>query len=239
MVVMKSWAMTDVGAVRKHNEDNLLDRPEIGLWVVADGAGGHDAGELASTMIVAELAKLPEIVSNCSLQPDISAIIKRVHESLQSEATQRGRGHIIASTFVSLNVFTGKYSCLWAGDSRAYLLRAGELKQLSHDHSLVQELVDTGKLSQQDAENHPHANVITRAVGDDSETLVIDEATGMAVSGDCFLLCSDGLCKTLSETEIRSILSAPRASSPAERLVAAALAHRVNDNVTAIVIDIP
>jgi protein phosphatase/serine/threonine-protein phosphatase Stp1 len=233
----RSWAMTDVGAVRKHNEDNMLSRPDLGLWVVADGAGGHESGEVASGMIVAELDRLPRHLSGAEVLSEVRLTLARVHEALRVEAASRGGNAMIASTFVALILRDRHFACLWAGDSRAYLLRQGVLSQVSRDHSLVQELVDSGTLAPEDAEHHPHANVITRAVGADSEVLALDKVIGQIEPGDRFLLCSDGLSKTLSEAEIASLLGAPDGVPPTELLITAALAHRVNDNVTAVVVE--
>jgi protein phosphatase/serine/threonine-protein phosphatase Stp1 len=234
----KSWAMTDVGAVRKHNEDNMLCRPDLGLWVVADGAGGHDSGEVASGMIVAELDRLPAHLSGAEVLAEVRLTLARVHAALRAEAAARGPNAMIASTFIALILRDRHFACLWAGDSRAYLLHRGVLRQISRDHSLVQELVDSGNLAPEDAERHPHANIITRAVGADAEVLELDKVIGQAEPGDRFLLCSDGLSKTLSEAEISSLLAAPDGVPPPELLIAAALAHRVNDNVTAVVVEV-
>jgi len=234
----KSWAMTDVGAVRKHNEDNLLSRPDLGLWAVADGAGGHESGEVASGMIVSELDRLPRDLSGAEVLAEVRLTLARVHDRLRAEAASRGPGAMIASTFVALILRDKHFACLWAGDSRAYLLRAGVLSQITRDHSLVQELVESGKLAAEDAERHPHANVITRAVGADAEALELDKVIGQAEPGDRFLLCSDGLSKTLSDAEIAGLLAAPEGVPPPELLIAAALAHRVNDNVTAVVVEV-
>jgi protein phosphatase/serine/threonine-protein phosphatase Stp1 len=235
---VKSWTLTDPGAVRKHNEDNLLSRPDLGLWVVADGAGGHSSGDLASGMIVAELDRLPKHLSGAEVLSEVRLALARVHEALRAAARQRGEDVMIASTFVSLILRDSHFACLWAGDSRAYLLRHGVLSQVSRDHSLVQELIDSGNLAAEDAEHHPHANVITRAVGADTETLELDKVIGTVEPGDRFLLCSDGLSKTLSEAEITSLLGAPDGVPPPELLIAAALAHRVTDNVTAVVVEV-
>jgi protein phosphatase/serine/threonine-protein phosphatase Stp1 len=234
----KSWAMTDAGAVRKHNEDNLLSRPDLGLWAVADGAGGHESGEVASGMIVSELDRLPRDLSGAEVLAEVRLTLARVHDRLRAEAASRGPGAMIASTFVALILRDKHFACLWAGDSRAYLLRAGALSQITRDHSLVQELVESGKLAAEDAERHPHANVITRAVGADAEALELDKVIGQAEPGDRFLLCSDGLSKTLSDAEIAGLLAAPEGVPPPELLIAAALAHRVNDNVTAVVVEV-
>ena len=237
MTQTRTWAKTDVGAVRKHNEDNMLARPDLGLWVVADGAGGHDSGEVASAMIVDTLATLPDRLSAGQLLAQVRLAITHVHQRLRDLAASRGENAMIASTFVSLIVSDGHFAVLWAGDSRCYLLRHGVLTQVSRDHSLVQELVDAGHLAPEDAESHPHANIITRAIGSDDDELILDKVIGTTEPGDRFLLCSDGLSKTLSEAEICSLLGAPDGAPPDELLIAAALAHRVNDNVTAVVVE--
>jgi protein phosphatase/serine/threonine-protein phosphatase Stp1 len=206
--------------------------------VVADGAGGHDSGEVASGMIVAELDRLPRDLSGAEVLSEVRLTLSRVHAALRAEAASRGPHAMIASTFVALILRDRHFACLWAGDSRAYLLRHGVLTQISRDHSLVQELVDSGNLAPEDAERHPHANVITRAVGSDSDVLELDKVIGQAEPGDRFLLCSDGLSKTLSDAEISSLLAAPDGVPPPELLIAAALAHRVNDNVTAVVVEV-
>ena len=234
----RSWALTDVGAVRKHNEDNMLVRPDIGLWAVADGAGGHASGEVASGMIVDALSRLPTHLGAGELLSGIRVAITEVHAALREEAARRGGNVMIASTFVGLMIRDRHFACLWAGDSRAYLLRHGQLQQISRDHSLVQELVDAGTLRPEEAETHPHANVITRAVGADDDALELDKVIGQIQPGDRFLLCSDGLSKTLSEQEIHGLLGAPDGVPPTELLIAAALAHRVNDNVTAVVVEV-
>ncbi len=234
----RSWALTDVGAVRKHNEDNMLARPDLGLWVVADGAGGHASGEVASGMIVEALSRLPAHLGAGELLSGIRVTVNQVHAMLREEAARRGGNVMIASTFVGLMIRDKHFACLWAGDSRAYLLRGGVLQQITRDHSLVQELVDAGTLRPEEAETHPHANVITRAVGADDDELELDKVIGQIQPGDRFLLCSDGLSKTLSEQEIQGLLGAPDGVPPTELLIAAALAHRVNDNVTAVVVEV-
>ena len=238
MTATRSWALSDPGSVRKYNEDNLLSRPDLGLWVVADGAGGHDSGEVASGMIVEELARLPADLPADGLIAQVDITLNRVHHALRTKALTRGTDVVIASTFIALVVREHNFTCLWAGDSRAYLLRNGMLSQLTRDHSLVQELVDLGKLAAADAESHPHANIITRAVGSDSEHLELDRVNGAAKPGDRFLLCSDGLSKTLTQAEITQLLGAADGETTPKSLIAAALGHRVRDNVTALVVEI-
>ncbi|MDE8349998.1 MAG: protein phosphatase 2C domain-containing protein [Acidocella sp.] len=238
MTVIKSWALTDPGSVRKYNEDSMLSRPELGLWVVADGAGGHDSGEVASGMIVDELARLPPNLTADALIAQVSATLSQVHDALRAKALTRGSDVMIASTFIALLISGKNFTCLWAGDSRAYLFRNGTLSQLTRDHSLVQELIDLGKLAAADAESHPHANIITRAVGSDSATLELDRVNGAVKPGDRFLLCSDGLSKTLSQAEISQLLGIADGEMTPKNLIAAALGHKVRDNVTALVVEI-
>jgi len=233
MTGLISWALTDAGPVRKHNEDNFISRPDLGLWAVADGVGGQFGGEIASGMIVHELSLLPQRLAPGRLGVEVRRALARVHDGLRAEAVARGvQG--FASTFVALLIQGNQYECLWAGDSRAYVLRGGALTGISRDHSFVQALVDAGHLAPDQAEAHPHANVITRAVGTDEPVLELEAVTGAALPGDRFLLCSDGLTKTLAEAEIAGLLST---GSPAEALMGAALGARARDNVTVVVIE--
>ncbi|ABQ31285.1 MULTISPECIES: PP2C family protein-serine/threonine phosphatase [Acidiphilium] len=231
-----TWAETHVGAVRRHNEDAYLCRPDLGLWAVADGAGGHQAGEVASGMIVAGLDRLEPGLTAAELLPQVRGVVNETHHALLHEASQRGPRAVIASTIAILILRDDHFACLWAGDSRVYLLRGGELTQLTRDHSLVQALVDEGRLTPEAAEHHPQANVITRAVGADDADLELDKVIGRIEPGDRFLLCSDGLSKTLPEAEIAALLGSPDGVPPPELLIAATLARKGNDNVTAVVV---
>lgn len=233
-----TWAQTDVGAVRKHNEDAYLCRPDLGLWAVADGAGGHEAGEVASGMIVAALDRIEPGLTAAELLPRVRTVMNETHQALLHEAGRRGPRAVIASTVVILILRDDHFACLWAGDSRAYLLRHGELTQITRDHSLVQALVDEGRLTAADAESHPQANVITRAVGADNPELELDKVIGRFERGDRFLLCSDGLSKTLPEAEIAALLGSADGAAPSELLISATLARQGNDNVTALVTEI-
>ena len=233
----RSWSSTHNGAVRTHNEDRLVDRPELGLWAVADGAGGHQAGEVASSMIAETLEAIPVGLVASEMLAQVRLRVGDAHISLCEEAARRGPHTVIASTVVVLIAHGEHFACLWAGDSRAYLLRAGEMRQITRDHSLVQELVEAGAIRAEDAEGHPHANVITRAVGADGESFELDKVSGRLLPGDRFLLCSDGLCKTLPEAELMALLSGPDGVPVTEVMIGAALARKVNDNVTAVVVE--
>lgn len=236
-VRLHAWAATDAGPRRSHNEDAFLDRADLGIWAVADGAGGHDAGEVASGMIIAALAAIPPGLDAADALNEIRARVGSVHQALLSEAAARGPDVVIASTAVIVCVRGTHYACLWAGDSRAYLLSGGTLAQITHDHSLVQELVDSGDISAQTAERHPHANVVTRAVGaDGAEEFALDKLTGQLQPCDRILLCTDGLTKAVPEDVIAAVLT-DEPDDPARRLVATALARHARDNVTAVVIE--
>ena len=158
------------------------------------------------------------------------------HNTLR--ASEDDGNHVIsASTVVVLIARGDHFACLWAGDSRAYLVRDGSMSQITKDHSLVQELVDAGAITAEEAETHPSANVITRAVGSDGE-LVLDKVTSVMLPGDRFLLCSDGLCKTVPDTEIAALMATTGPGGPTELLISAALMHRGRDNVTAVAVEV-
>jgi len=229
---LASSAATHVGTVRKRNEDSVVHRPDIGLWAVADGAGGHGAGDVASQAVAAALDAIPDGLSAAQLLAEVRLRIDAVHADLQARAAAEGPGRVMATTVVALLARHGHFACLWAGDSRAYLLRGGALQRVTKDHSLVQEMVDAGTLAEADAESHPQANVILRAVGADGP-LSLDKVSGRLVPGDRLMLCSDGLFKALPEDELAALM---HAGDAAEALVEAAVARGARDNVSAVVL---
>jgi serine/threonine protein phosphatase Stp1 len=235
----RSFHATHNGTKRKHNEDTWVDRPDLGIWAVADGAGGHQSGELASGMIAEALGSLPVELSVAELIGAVRERIAATHRALREEAERRGGNTMIASTLVALLAHGEDFACLWAGDSRAYLLRDGEMRQITKDHSLVQELVDNGTISADAAEHHPNANVITRAIGADIGELALDEVGGRLRRGDRFLLCSDGLCKIVPSRQMADLLRDSNDVPPPRSLIAAALALNAADNVTAVTIEVP
>jgi serine/threonine protein phosphatase Stp1 len=238
MTEFRSRAVTNVGTVRVHNEDMFVDRPDLGIWAVADGAGGHEAGEVASEMIAAALQTIPAALTAEETLLQVRLRMAGTHTALQAVAAQKGEGAIVASTVVVLIIRNRHFACLWAGDSRAYLLRDRAFQRITRDHSLVQELVDAGHLDASEAERHPRANVITRAVGTSAETVELDKVTGRLVDGDRFLLCSDGLSKALDDGALAAILSDSDTEIASDRLVEAALTQRARDNVTAVVVEV-
>ena len=229
---MSSSAATHPGAVRPRNEDQVVARPDLGLWAVADGAGGHGAGEVASGAIAEALEAIPPGLTAAEMLAQVRLRLAAVHAALRVRALARGPGGIIASTVVVLLLRGGHFAALWAGDSRLYLLREGALRRVTRDHSAVQEMVDSGLLAEAEAERHPHANVITRAVGQEGE-VVLDKVAERLLPGDQFLLCSDGLFKDLPEAGLGAMLAA---GMEAPAFIEAALRAGARDNVSAVVV---
>ncbi|WP_236552572.1 PP2C family serine/threonine-protein phosphatase [Belnapia sp. F-4-1] len=227
-----SDSATHPGAVRKRNEDSLVHRPDLGLWAVADGAGGHGAGDVASQAVAAALDAIPPGLSAAEMLAQARLRLAGVHAELQAQAAALGETRIIATTVVLLIARHGHFACLWAGDSRAYLMRDGLLQRVTRDHSLVQEMVDQGTLTEAEAEGHPQANVILRAVGASGE-LVLDKVSGPIVPGDLLLLCSDGLFKALPEDELAMMLSL---GATAATIIDTAVARGARDNVSAVLL---
>jgi serine/threonine protein phosphatase PrpC len=232
-----SAGRSDVGSVRKVNEDAWIERPEIGLWAVADGMGGHQAGDLASRIIVDTLATIPAPTDAKSLLSDVSSAIMKANLALREIAEKREVGSVIGATVVALMVHGMHFACLWAGDSRLYRYNARRLVQLTRDHSRVQDLVDAGVISAQEAEYHPMANAINRAVGAHDE-LCLDSITEKLGEGDIFLICSDGLSKMVPDVQIAEILRSTKLADQPAALIAAALAYGGKDNVTAVVVGV-
>ncbi|HEV3492668.1 MAG TPA: protein phosphatase 2C domain-containing protein [Reyranella sp.] len=231
-----SGAATHAGTANRLNEDAFVNRPDLGLWAVADGAGGHESGEVASAEVAGLLQTIDAGLSAAEMLVEVRSRLEAAHARLHAEASRHGAGATVATTVVVLLARDDHFACLWAGDSRAYLLRDHALTKITRDHSLVQALVESGTISEAEAISHPQANVITRAVGADSDVLELEKRTGQLVAGDRLLLCSDGLSKTLPEEQLAELLSGDDATGAA-RLVMAALTAQATDNITAVTID--
>jgi serine/threonine protein phosphatase PrpC len=222
-----------VGLRRKVNEDSLLVRTERGLWAVADGMGGHEAGDVASSKVTESLLNLPIVYGLDNLVDCAVAALKKVNQELIALAGNDGQ-RTIGTTVAGLAVADGQYRCFWAGDSRAYRLRDGEIIQLTRDHSLVQDLVKAGMLTAEEAESHPNANVITRAVGV-AEELKVDIVSGDTRPGDQFLLATDGLTRMVGDSELAAELASGHPREVAEKLIETVLARGAPDNVSIII----
>lgn len=224
---------TDVGLRRKVNEDSLLVRTERGLWAVADGMGGHDAGDVASLKVTESLLDLPVSDSLDQLVDSAVTALKRVNEDLIELAGAESQ-RSIGSTVVGLAIADGQFRCFWAGDSRGYRLRDRQIVQLTRDHSLVQDLVDSGMLQPDEAVDHPNSNIITRAVGVAQE-LKVDTVSGDVRHGDQFLLATDGVTRLISDEELALELSANRPADAARKLIETVLSRGAPDNASLII----
>ena len=235
-----SWASsgkTDVGKARKLNEDSVLVRSEAGMWVVADGMGGHEAGDVASQMVVNALKEVPEGISLEKYIDDIEDTLIGVNKKLIEIANQGEKPTTVGSTVVVMLAYEKFCAFIWAGDSRLYRHRNGKLVQLTTDHSQVQLYVEKGLITKEEAENHPQSNMITRAVGA-SENLVLDVDMQEMEKGDRYLLCSDGLTKHIADLDFEKILAKGDIEKKCNELIDLTLARGAKDNVTAILIDI-
>ncbi|HEX8641391.1 MAG TPA: protein phosphatase 2C domain-containing protein [Allosphingosinicella sp.] len=229
---IQSWGTTHEGCVREHNEDSYCVREGEGLWAVADGMGGHEGGEWASARLVEKLEAL-------HLPQDFEAACDSVVEAIDGAnrvilAEARERRRQMGTTAVVLLVNGQRYAVLWVGDSRAYVLRDGAFIQLSRDHTQVQEMVERGIMSPEDADGHPMGHILSRAVGVQDEVRV-DRVTGEVMPGDVFLLCSDGLHGYVDQSQILRVLRGSPERAP-DDLVELTLANGAPDNVTVIAV---
>jgi protein phosphatase len=230
-----SFGVSHKGCVRDHNEDNYLIEPQTGLWVVADGMGGHEAGEVASASIVDHLATIGIASSAPDLRARFEDRLSRANAEIRD--ISRSRGITIGSTFAALLAMDGRFACLWAGDSRIYLVRNGSIFQVSKDHTEVQELLDRGMISAEEARTWPRRNVITHAVGV-SDELEIDFQQGELMAGDVFVLGTDGLTAHVSDAEIEAAARSATPRAACQNLLDMVLARGGTDNVTIVLVKI-
>src|SRR5690348_8824834 len=243
LVQLAVAARTDVGMIRSGNEDNFfadVDR-DGGLFVVADGMGGHAAGEVASEMAVSilsrELKPVPSLTDAAGASA-ISRALKKANSAIYERTIAEADKHGMGTTVSVLMLGAGRYLVGQVGDSRVYLLRGGALRQLTKDHSYVQEQVDAGVLTPEQARYHPYSNVITRCVGAGGD-VEPDTYTGEVRAGDMFLVASDGLTGMVDDRRLQQLLMA-RATPQriVDALIAEANGRGGLDNITAIVVSV-
>ncbi|TWG86920.1 protein phosphatase [Luteimonas sp. J16] len=225
--------LTHVGLRRELNEDTYYGDSELGLWLVADGMGGHEYGEVASALARETIVR--EIRQGTSL-PDA---IRIADEEIIRASRQRNDALPMGTTVVAARVLGRRFEVAWVGDSRAYLWRDGKLAQLSHDHSYVQELIAQGAISLDQARSHPHRNVVTQALGvTEPHALNVETLSGELLPGSQLLLCSDGLTEEVDDEGISRVLSHVECSAQecVDGLVAAALDGGGSDNVTVVLV---
>ncbi|MFZ5646539.1 MAG: Stp1/IreP family PP2C-type Ser/Thr phosphatase [Bacillota bacterium] len=233
------WSQaTEVGLVRKQNEDSICVVPDLALFAVADGMGGHLAGEVASRMAIESITRQlwdgdrSEVEKN--LLEGARLANSRVYEASGKDVTCRGMG----TTLTAAVIRERDLVLVHVGDSRAYLIRGEKIISITEDHSLVQEMLKLGGITKEQARDHPHRNVLTRALGTDP-TVEVDLFRLRLEQGDFVLLCSDGLNGLVEDEEImRLVKAAPGPDQAVKNLVDEALSRGGTDNISVIVVEI-
>lgn len=225
-----SSARTHLGHVRIINEDRILNRPDRRLWAIADGMGGYHDGDIAAELVISSLSDLAD--GEARIDGDaLRDALYNANAAILDHSKKISSG--IGSTVVSLHIIETVATVSWVGDSRAYLLRGTTAEQITRDHSVVQELLNAGLITSQQAIGHPKSNIITRALGI-SGTVEIDEVTLDIRSGDTILLCSDGYSRSLNPSEIQMECEA----KSADGMMRSALERDASDNVSFIIINL-
>lgn len=227
-------ARTHFGTVRSVNEDRYIMRPDVGVWAVCDGVGGHGHGDVASQMVVDALQCVKPQDNPYALLEAVTAAAQGANAALRRFSTDQSAIRPIGTTLVTLLIQDNHFACLWAGDSRVYRLRDGSLEQVTRDHSMAQELVDAGLVSPEQARTHPQSNVITRALG--MEKLTLERRHGPLHANDTFLLCSDGLTGVLSDDDLSAHMRNPSLRTGVDAMIHSALDRGARDNVTAMLV---
>lgn len=230
----ETGAVSHPGRVREANEDHFVARPEFGLWAVADGMGGHENGALASATVAAALEGVGAADSAPDLLARLEDSVLTANAELRRLIAQKG-GAPMGSTLAVLLVHERNFACVWSGDSRVYLVRDGRIDQVSHDHTEVQDMVDSGVLTPEEARRSPRRHVITHAIGV-HEVPELDLDNGQLENGDVFVLCSDGLTEHVEDGEILRVVNAEAPQAACDALLALTLERGARDNVTVLVV---
>ena len=226
----RSESRTHVGRVRTVNEDRLLDRSDRGLWAVADGMGGHSAGAAAAMAVIDGLDRLaddPAPIGEAAVRAALACANRAIHDGAGGKQGTSG------ATVVVVLIEGGTATICWAGDSRAYRFGGGQGAALTRDHSVVQDMIDAGLLTEAAAQRHPQANVVTRALGV-APIVAIDSVRITLAADDRLLLCSDGVSRSIDPRDFRTMPATPEGM--ADRLLGNALQRDGGDNATLIVI---
>lgn len=234
----QSAALTDPGKRRKHNEDAVLALPDKQLWMVADGLGGHEAGDVASALVRDNVARIEREAVFPEFIDKLEDLLRALNRKLRIEARKRFNGRTMGCTVVTLAIQDRLGVSLWAGDSRLYRMRAGRMTQITRDHSPAEEMVERGMMTPEQAAQEPETSVITRAIGG-QEHLHVDIALFDVEPEDTFLLCSDGLYREVVDDEIAAAMCAPVLPDAAESLLALTLERGARDNVSIVACRVP
>ena len=228
--------MTNVGKVRKLNEDSIVALPDQNIWAVSDGMGGHAGGDFASQTVIEQILMVPSDLNARDSMVSVRNSFFEAHTIIRDEADRIGVS-TMGATIVAMLIADNHFVAFWAGDSRLYRVRDGSIDMLTSDHSVVAELVHLGELTWDEAENHPQSNAITRAVGVGDE-LEVDKVRGELETGDRYLLCSDGLTKYATFDILLSAMTGTPIETVSEKLLTIALDGGGADNISIIVIDV-
>lgn len=223
-------AQSVAGRVRGHNEDAVLCLPELGLWAVADGMGGHECGEVASALALDTLRQ--SVVAGSGLESSIHAAHQAILAAVQEEGGRR-----MGSTVVAVRFVDADYEVAWIGDSRAYRVSLDGIERLTRDHSWVQAMIDAGELSLDEARQHPRRNIVTQCLGQGEQALEVGRVQGSLAPGELLLLCSDGLTGELTDEQIQDVCAgAATLDELVDELIG--LANRLGgkDNISCIVL---
>lgn len=231
--LFETGAATHVGKVRGRNEDSYLTRPETGIWAVADGMGGHDDGQLASQTVIEALRTIETPASASDLLTLCETKILGANSTLHEISLRRDA--VIGTTVVALLVADGYFASVWCGDSRLYIIRNGEITQVTRDHSELQELLASGAITPEQAVTWTGRNAITRAVGV-VHTPELEITSAPLDPGDVFVICSDGLTRHVADQEIALCIDGNNSQQACDRLIAMTLERGATDNVTVIVV---
>ncbi len=231
---IEAGAATHVGLVRQRNEDNFLVATHRGMWAVADGMGGHEAGDIASQLVVEELDAISSPSTAAELLASCEAHMTIANSRLKNLSDER-YGALVGTTVAVLLVFDAFYAGVWSGDSRIYRIHQDRIEQISLDHSEIQELISEGKLNAEEARTWPRKNVLTRAIGvhDNPE---LEMKSGTLESGDIFVLCTDGLTTHVEDHEILAIAAQHPPQEACDLLIELTLSRGALDNVTVVAV---
>lgn len=223
-------AHTSAGQERAHNEDALLCCPQLGLWAVADGMGGHQRGEVASALALQVLRERIE------RGDAVEAAVQAANQAIIA-AGQDGEGRSMGSTLVAVRMQGAAFELAWVGDSRAYRVGAGRIEQLSRDHSWVQMMIDAGQLTPEEARQHPRRNVVLQCLGQGEQALEVGLLRGTLEPGELLLLCSDGLTGELDDAQIHACCNAASTLDElVEQLIGLANQAGGKDNISCVVL---
>ncbi len=233
-LIFDTGAATHIGKVRHRNEDCYFVRPDVGVWAVADGMGGHEAGDLASRIVTEALGSIEAPTSAADLLARCEDSLLRANGRVR-EIRRQHHGRMVGTTLAVLLAYDRDYACLWSGDSRIYLVRSSRIAQVSRDHTEVQELLAAGTISPEEARTWAGRNVITRAIGA-SESPELEMEDGVLEPGDVFVICSDGLTSYVADEEILDCVSGRESQQACDALVLLTLERGAADNVTVVVV---